>query len=99
LPKNRDLPHSLITRYIKLKSHIQKLVSDFVGERFSGHVIGLHIRGPGRIDGGAPGLRSRYPCKNGVPFTQYFRFADAQLAAYPHAQIFASSDSSFVMRE
>ncbi|MFQ5643685.1 MAG: hypothetical protein ACE5FQ_08295 [Thiogranum sp.] len=100
LPKNRDLPHRLITQYIHLKPHIQKIINNFVGEHFSGHVIGLHIRGPGRIDGGAPGLRSRFPCRNGVPFGQYMKFVDSQLlTTYPHARIFASSDSSFVIRE
>jgi len=99
LPKDRDIPHSLITRYITLKPHIQSIINDFVNKHFSSHVIGLHIRGPGRIDGGVPGLRNRLPCKNGVPFAQYFKFLDLYLASHQHALIFASSDSSFVIRE
>lgn len=99
LPKNRDLPHWLIQRYIHVKPHIQKIINSFAEEQLYGHMLGLHIRGPGRIDGGAPGLRSRFPGKRGVPFGQYFKFVDSYLLDHPGARIFASSDSAFVMRE
>jgi len=99
LPRDRDYPHRLISHYIKPKQHIQNIVEEFVRRNFSGYVIGLHIRGPGRIDGGAPGLRSRFPCKHGVPFGRYFTFVDAQLETRPEARIFACSDSSFVIDE
>ncbi len=99
LPRDRQIPHRIIQRYIVVKPHIQEIIENYTKEYFRGYVIGLHIRGPGGIDGGAPGMRSRHPCKNGVPFGLYFRFVDSQLAEHPGARIFACSDSSFVIAE
>ncbi|HFD80761.1 MAG TPA: hypothetical protein ENK05_10290 [Gammaproteobacteria bacterium] len=99
LPRDRHLPHGIIQRYIHLKPHVQEIVDRFVAQHFRGPTIGLHIRGPGRIDGGAPGLRSRFECTFGVPFGRYFETLERQLARRPEARVFASSDSAFVMRE
>lgn len=99
LPKDRDVPHHFIENHIVVKPHIKKIVNTFIREYFNGYIIGLHIRGPGRIDGGVPGMRGRYPNKNGVPFGQYFKFVDQQLSEHHDARIFICSDSDFVIRE
>jgi len=99
LPQDRALPNRIIEQYIKIREPIQIIVNQFVEQHFSSHVIGLHIRGPGRIDGGASGQRSHLPCKNGVPFEQYFHFIDVRLEQFPESKLFACSDSSFVMME
>lgn len=99
LPKDRGVPHHFIKNHIVVKPHIRNIVDSFIREKFTDYTIGLHIRGPGRIDGGAPGIRSRYPNKNGVPFGQYFKFVDRQLLEHPGARIFICSDSDFVIKE
>lgn len=98
-PNDRALPHRLIQSYIAIKPNIAKIIQKFMGSHFKAYTVGLHIRGPGRNHGGVPEIRKQYPCKNGVPFEQYFKYVDLQLDIYPEAQIFACSDSAFVLQE
>ena len=44
-------------------------------------------------------MRSKFPCKNGIPFEQFFRFVDEHLSKHKEAKIFACSDSSYVIEE
>jgi len=97
LPKDRELPHQIITRYIVLKPDLQQAISEFALKNFQTHTIGLHIRGPGRTDGGTPELRRKFPCEYGVPFEQYFKFVDEYLFSHPEARILICSDSSYVV--
>lgn len=100
LPKDRMLPYRLIKRYLKLTAQIESLIDTYYQRNFVDNVVlGLHIRGPGRVDGGAPLLRSKFDSKGGVPFAQYFQAVDKQLDSYPDAKIFICTDSNFVLNE
>lgn len=99
LPKNRYLVHQYISKYIKLKPHLTKIINEFKKENFNEHIIGLHLRGPGRIDGGVPKLREKYNLKNDVPFDLYFKCVDTQLKKHPEAKILLCSDSQMVINE
>jgi len=99
LPRDRLLPHGIIKRYLFIKPSLQKHISEFRHEHFQKHTIGLHIRGPGRSDGGAPQMRSRFLCENGVPFAQYYKFVDQHMVSHPEARIFICSDSAYVVQK
>ena len=97
LPTDRQLPHQYIDRHIRLKPEIQQIIDQFEGAYFGGDTIGLHIRGPGRNHGGADKLRSNLTTENGIPYGQYFKFVDKELAVRPHAGILLCSDSLQVL--
>ena len=62
----------------------------------AGPVIGLHIRGPGRV----VGVRDRskeVATTEGLGLPSYFRAVDAALLTRQRARIFACSDSSLVI--
>jgi len=99
LPADRTIPNKYIDKYIHLQPHVKKLIDDFIQNHFSQHMIGLHIRGAGRTDGGVPGIREQYQLKNGIPFDLYFKYVDEQLQRQPDSKIFACSDSDFVISE
>lgn len=97
LPKDRQGAHDLINRYLHLRPEVSAIIDSFAETYFTGPVIGLHIRGPGRIDGGALTLRKPHLSDGGVPAELFLRHADAALDKFPGAQIFACSDSSLVI--
>jgi hypothetical protein len=97
LPADRDGAHALIERYIRLKPHVQQGIDEFMRRCFRPRMVGLHIRGPGRTDGGVPELRRRYSDNGDVPLDPFFRHADQSLRLLPEAGIFACSDSSRVI--
>lgn len=99
LPQDRELPHRLICQYLRLKPNVAEVVERFSREHFTGYVIGLHLRGPGRLDGGTKQFKRRHKLKNGVPFELYFGFVDRQLAQHPEARVFVCSDSQMVIDE
>lgn len=99
LPRDRLGAHNLITRYLRLKPDVQALIDRFQAEHFRPQMVGLHIRGPGRIDGGVPQLRRRFSASNEVPVEVFFRQVDEALRLLPEAGIFACSDSSVVISQ
>jgi hypothetical protein len=53
-PTDRARAHVLIKQHIVLRDHLAAYIAEFAIKRFSGrHVVGLHLRGSGRIHGGA----------------------------------------------
>lgn len=97
LPRDRLRSHDLISRYLCLKPEVAAKVDQFQAERFRPHMIGLHIRGAGRIDGGVPELRRRFGKGNQIPVEIFFQQVDEALRLLPEAGIFACSDSSVVI--
>lgn len=98
LPKDRIRASELICRGIRVKPAILEHVAAFQSTAFKSQMIGLHIRGPGRIDGGVPELRRRSGSSTKVPVETFFLQVDEALRLLPDAGIFASSDSAEVMR-
>jgi hypothetical protein len=98
LPADRHLAHRIIERHIRLDPRIQDIVDGYRREHLDGHhVIGLHLRGPGRSDGGANLFRRPYATTRFVPFSPSFQLVDAHLAEHPEARILACSDSTYVI--
>jgi len=98
LPKDRHGAHELIAKHLHLKPELLANVDAFVDAHFRDQMIGLHLRGAGRTDGGALELRAQYNTQTGIPFEAYFIEVDRQLVEHPKAGIFLCSDSSFVIR-
>ena len=99
LPKDREGANRLIKEYISVNSTVKNLVNTFYQQSFRGPPIGIHIRGPGRTDGGAPELRRKYVNDGKVPIEPFFNALDERLARSPDAQILACSDSAVVVHE
>lgn len=99
LPKDRRTPHRLIGKYLRIKPDIEHMISDYRANHLNGYTIGLHLRGPGRLDGGTKQLKRRHNLKNGVPFDLYFSHVDQRLGSHPEAKVFVCSDSQMVIDE
>lgn len=95
-PIEREKVNGIIEKYIKLKPHITKKIDEFVKNNFKGYVIGLHIRGKGRLDGGTGTLRNRGELVEGVPYNLYFDKLNELLKSYD-ASILLCSDSQRVV--
>jgi len=100
LPRDRTAAHAVLQRAIRPNAKVKAEAQRFFSENFGGPVIGLHLRGPGRLDGGSQELRQKYGLKPGqVPVEIYFSQVDQGLIAQPEARIFACSDSSMVINQ
>jgi len=97
LPSDRSLANRYVQRYIKPKLSVRRHVDKFARKHFRSEMIGLHIRGPGRTDGGAQGMRANHTLTFGVPLDMYFDAVDSLLQRQPSLAIFACSDSSVVI--
>lgn len=97
LPRDRMGAHDIISRFIRLKPQVEAGVDSFQAIHFRPRMIGLHIRGPGRVDGGVPELRRRFGEGGGVPVEAFFQQTDEALRLLPDAGILACSDSSDVI--
>lgn len=97
LPKDRHFANAIIDRFISLNEDTAEAVNSFISGHLTEPYIGLHIRGPGRLDGGAAELRQKYGEPGNVPFHVYFEEVDRALARMPDAKILACSDSSIVI--
>lgn len=97
LPRDRFRAHEIIDRYLRLKPEVAAGINTFRETHFGPQMIGLHIRGPGRTDGGVPALRQRFGSAQDVPVEVFFQQTDEALRLLPNARIFACSDSSKVM--
>ena len=96
-PVEREGVSRIIDKYIKLLPHITKKIDEFAKNNFKGYTIGLHIRGRGRLDGGAAELRTRGELVDGVPYNLYFDHLNEVLKHQPSAKIFLCSDSQIVI--
>lgn len=97
LPKDRHYAGGIVNDRIVPNKLVRERIDAFAGAHFHGPIIGLHIRGPGRNDGGALELRNQHFLERGVPLGVYFRAVEKGLVRYPDARIFACSDSSRVI--
>ena len=102
LPRDRHGAHAIIRNHIVLKEEIQNQIEDFSQKHLLGHaVIGLHVRGAGRTDGGVPAMRKLHGVTDGnaAPMAPFFDAVDRILQGNPAAKIFACSDSELVIRK
>ncbi|MGI9373476.1 MAG: hypothetical protein ACR2OJ_13355 [Hyphomicrobiales bacterium] len=100
LPRDRLNANRIIRNYLHLKPHVLSQINLFYNENLRNKMIGLHVRGPGRIDGGVDELRARFgfsSCE--VPLEPYFKQVDEALRILPDGGIFACSDSNKVIEE
>jgi hypothetical protein len=98
LPKNRNIPHQYISRYLTLNNHVQSLINDFERLYFEeNEVIGLHLRGLGRNHGGALQMRAKGQSQFEIDYPRFFKFIDHRLVQQPEMKIFVCSDSQIVI--
>lgn len=97
LPLDRRKAATLIKKYIRPLPNIISRVDEFKRRHFNRCMIGLHIRGAGKTDGGVSSLRAFHELTNGVPLKLYFDTVDSILQDMPCAHIFVCSDSSMVV--
>lgn len=98
LPKDRHEAFRIIKKYIRLKESVSEKIDAFFVEHFRQPVIGLHVRGAGRTDGGVPEMRRILGGANDVPMVPFFNAVDGIMEGRKDARIFACSDSLSVMR-
>ena len=99
LPTNRILANNYIVMYLRLKKNLLKIIDEFKQDHFEGYIIGLHLRGEGKDDGGTDKYNSKLTLKNGVPFDTYFSQVDKKLKEIPNSKIFLYSYSQMVIEE
>lgn len=98
LPHNRLGAHALIDRHLALRPEVAAQIDSFQADSFRPRMIGLHVRGAGRADGGVVDLRRQLgETGNEVPVEVFCRQVDEALRLLPDAGIFACSDSSAVI--
>lgn len=90
---NRSLGHIIIKKFLKINKNILEETQEH------NKTIGLHIRGPGRIDppiNKLDQLNQYFTCEYGVPFELYFQEIDSALSCSKFNHIYLASDSDFV---
>ena len=99
MPTRRFDAKAVIDQFIIPNETTRAIVDAYVNSNFSGPVVGLHLRGPGRLHGGAAELRRSYSDDGQVviPFDAYFHQVDAALDQMNDGRVFACSDSSEVI--
>ncbi|PYG31858.1 hypothetical protein [Pelagimonas varians] len=97
LPRDRAAASRLLHTYVRPKQYIKDAVAAFKADHWRSKMIGLHIRGPGRLDGGADVLRKALGAEGAVPFQPFFEHTDRILDLIPDAGIFVCSDSQPVI--
>ena len=96
-PQQRSEVNKIIDKYISLKPNVSQKIHQFASANFGEYVIGLHIRGKGRMDGGAKRLRQRGELVDGVPYNLYFDKLDEHTSKVGKCKIFLCSDSQVVI--
>lgn len=90
---------TIIDRYIRLKHPVREKLDRFAERQLPTHgpILGVHMRGPGRLDGGANALKQRHDLVDGVPFELYFQHIDEQLERLAADRILLCSDAQRVI--
>lgn len=110
IPSNRILCNYYIKNYITLKPYLTDKIKEFKEKKFSGNVIGVHIRGPERLMFSVCNrqlftpsvyekIKNAINLKNDIPFDLYFNKIDEQIKINPSSKIFVCSDSQMVIDE
>ena len=81
LPRDRVRASALIREHVVLKPVHQAAVDAFVEAHFSAEVIGVHVRGPGKFDGGLPARQRHLALTHGAPLDLYFSITENALAS------------------
>jgi hypothetical protein len=98
LPRDRHRAHELIRTHLRLQPHVRALIDAFRDRWLGGHVVGLHLRGPGRVHGGMRQILRKLELQDGVPYQAYFRHVDDYVSAHRDARLLVCSDSAMVIR-
>lgn len=99
LPRDKYIANQYIEKYLNLKPHIQKIINQYKDKHFNRSIVGLHLRGPGRLHGGMPEFLKKVKIEDGVPYKLFFGHVDNYLKNNLNAKIFLCSDSDMVIRE
>jgi len=94
-PKDRYKPNKIINKYLPFRDEIIA-AADSNSDLVSGHTIGVHIRGPGRIHGGVPYLNKLLNVGN-PPYHLYMSKIDKYLHKHPDANILLGTDAQVVV--
>jgi hypothetical protein len=97
LPPDRGLVKGIIDKYIKLNEEILDKIEHFKKENFEGYIIGLHIRGPGKMDDGITEHLNNLGLPAEIPYQLYFAQVDKVLDKHPAAEIFLCTDAQVVI--
>lgn len=97
LPADRHLGHSILTKFIRPKAYVRAMADDFQANVLNRPFVGLHLRGPGRLHGGADVMRELLQPGEPIPYRHYFKAVKRALRRNPRALIFACSDSQDVI--
>ena len=85
--RQRDKAHDILSRYVRIKPHIQAEVDDFVERFFDRPVLGLHLRGTDKGTAGASPHLMRI-----IPPEDYFPFVDRYTEEHGPCRIFVATD-------
>lgn len=99
LPRDRVKAHEIIKNHIKPHDDILNKISSFQKEKFRRHMIGLHIRGAGRIDKDIKEVRPDLALTKSVSIQTAFHHIDEIIEFCPNVGIFACSDSQIVINQ
>ncbi len=97
LPRDRVGAGALTNAHLTLHPDVVDAIERFQAKAFGPEMIGLHICGPGRTDGGVPDLRRQYGDAGTVPLDPFCAAVDRAAQARPQARIFVCSDASQVI--
>ena len=98
LPVDRHLPHRYISRYLRLNAATRQVVDDFARTFDGRRVIGVHIRGEGRVHGGAAAMMNAKGRRElSSDFERYFQQIDGQLKPGDNSAVFVCSDSQDIV--
>lgn len=97
LPKDRHLGHSILTKFIRPKAYVRAMADDFQTAFLNRPFVGLHLRGPGRLHGGADVMRDLLQPGEPIPYKFYFKAVRRALRQNRRALVFACSDSQDVI--
>lgn len=97
LPRDRQGASRLIETYISPNATVRDHVTAFRQQYFRPQMIGLHVRGPGKVDDGVTGRRNIHAPAGEVPLEVYFQAVDVKINDLPDAAILACSDSERVI--
>jgi hypothetical protein len=99
IPTDRHAGHDVLERFIQPNRTTRAFIEDFAENFFTRPVIGLHLRGAGRVHGGALEMRAMVQPDGGVPYDLYFDAVDDALETHPDALVFTCSDSLDVIAQ
>lgn len=86
--------HDIITRHIRLSAAMRAGVEAAAKALLTRPTVGLHLRGPRGVDGGAAAFRAGYGSRWVVPYERYWEAGEKAMSELGAAHILVCTDSS-----